>query len=56
MIQGQDLTDQGMVLNCGWRVVMNPRRAKKLRSRGEDIRWSNFFMGWIWDFNGRANK
>lgn len=30
------------------RVVKHPRRAKRLRDRGEDVRWSKLVGGWVW--------
>ncbi|WP_415913283.1 hypothetical protein [Neptuniibacter sp. QD37_11] len=30
------------------RSVRNPRRARKLRNRGEEIWWSGYTQGWLW--------
>jgi len=30
------------------RLVLNPRRARKLRNRGENIRWCQEVGGWVW--------
>ena len=31
-----------------WRLVLSPKRARKLRRRGERIQWSAFYSGWTW--------
>jgi len=36
------------VRQLGWRLVMNKRRAKLLRNRGERIQYSRALSGWIW--------
>lgn len=30
------------------RLVLNAKRAKHLRKRGEAIRWSTELSGWVW--------
>jgi len=30
------------------RLVLNPRRRRKLQKRGELIRWSEELNGWLW--------
>lgn len=39
-----------------WHRVTNKKRAKLLRNRGEDIRWSVDLNCWIWNFNKRFRK
>ena len=36
------------------RVVKNSRRARKLRKRGEPLRWNNRLRGWVWSESPRA--
>lgn len=45
-----------MVREKKWRVVRNPKRAKKLRNRGEGIAWKDCVHGWIWDYEYRVNR
>lgn len=33
----------------GWRIVRNPKRARKLRNRGERVQWSEEYNAWIWE-------
>lgn len=43
------MTDLDMVKSGYYRLVRNPRRAAKLRKRGECIKWSCELNGWIWE-------
>jgi hypothetical protein len=42
------VSDLVKVNKDGWRMVMNARRARKLRNRNEDIRWSVELQCWMW--------
>lgn len=45
-----------MVREKKWRIVLNSRRAKKLRDRGEGIAWNSCINGWVWDWQYRVKR
>jgi len=45
-----------MVRDKKWRVVRNAKRAKKLRNRGEGIKWCPIVSGWIWEWEYRVGR
>lgn len=36
------------MLQDGWRLVKNAKRKRKLKKRGEHLRWSVPLQGWLW--------
>lgn len=39
-----------------WRMVRNPRRARKLMKRGEGIAWNSCVNAWVWDWQYRVAR
>lgn len=40
--------DFNLIVGGDYRLVRNSKRVRKIRKRGDHIRWSNDLNGWIW--------
>jgi hypothetical protein len=52
-MQVMHMADECRVEVNGWHLV-GYKRAKLLRKRGEFVKWSSYYLSWIWDFSNRT--